>query len=76
MRTVLSRPEYQAWQEWKWNQALGTYRGAPIQVLTPLTGAWPVNRACAPTTTPPELTITFGQNERMFDIENDMDISS
>ena len=29
MRTVLSRPEYQVWQKWKWNQALGIHRGHP-----------------------------------------------
>ena len=27
MRTILRRPEYQVWQEWKWNQALGIHRG-------------------------------------------------
>ena len=31
MSTILSRPEYHVWQEWKWNQALGIYRGSPFQ---------------------------------------------
>ena len=54
---ILSRPEYQVWQECKRNQALCIHRGTPIQVLAPLTGAYPVNRACAPTTTPlPQMT--------------------
>ena len=39
MRMILSRPEFQVWQEWKWNQAFGIHRGSPFQVLTPLTGA-------------------------------------
>ena len=39
MRMILSRPESQVWQEWKWNQALGIHCGSPIQVLTLLTGA-------------------------------------
>ena len=36
---VLSRPDYQVWQELKWDQALGIHRGSPFEVLTPLTGA-------------------------------------
>ena len=56
MITVLSETEYQVWQEWKRNQALDIHRGSPFQVLTPLTGAQPANRACATTTTPLELT--------------------
>ena len=56
MSTILSRPEYHVWQEWKWNQALGIYRESPFQVLPTLIGIKPANRACAPTTTPHELT--------------------
>ena len=56
MSTILSRPEYHVWQEWKWNQALGIYRRSPFQVLPALIGIKPANRACAPTTTPHELT--------------------
>ena len=52
MRKILSRPEYQVWQEWKWNQALDIHHRSPFQVLTLLTGALPANSACAPTTTP------------------------
>ena len=38
-RTILSRLEYQFWQELKWNQALGIHLvGSPFQVLVPLTG--------------------------------------
>ena len=39
MRKILSRPEYQVWQEWKWNQALGIHHRSPFQVLTLLSGA-------------------------------------
>ena len=56
MSTILSRPEYHVWQEWKWNRALGIHRGSPFQVLTALIGTNPANHACAPTTTPLELT--------------------
>ena len=52
MGTILSRPEYQVWQEWEWNHALGIHSRWPFQILTPLTGASPANHACAPTTTP------------------------
>ena len=39
MRTILSRPEYEGWQEWKWNQALGIHCESALQVLTLLTAA-------------------------------------
>ena len=36
--------------------------GEPFQVLTPLTGTWPANCACAPATTPLEHTVDHGYN--------------
>ena len=50
MRTVLSRPEYQVWQDWKWNQAFGIHRGHPYRY-------WPrslaLNQPTAPVLQPP-----------------------
>ena len=48
--TVLSRPEYQFLQEWKWNQALGIYPGHPSRL-------WPrslaLNQPIVPVLQPP-----------------------
>ena len=54
-RISTASPGYQVWQEWKKNQARGIHRGSHFPILTPLTGAEPASRACAPTTTPLEL---------------------
>ena len=48
--TVLSRPDYHVWQEWKWNQALGIHRGHPSKY-------WPrwlaLNQPTVPMPQPP-----------------------
>ena len=57
MRTILGKPEYQVWQEWKWNH---TWYSSQVTLPSTDPTHWCLTskRACAPTTTPLELTIT------------------